>query len=1842
MRKIILSLVMAAVLLPAAVKGQTYNSLWSQVKTAESKDLPRTQLSVLRDIEAKAGREKDYGQLLKAGLKRMTVMAAISPDSLRPAVAEMEMQSGKAKDDVLKAVYSAVLYRIYTDNAHILEGGDTLAARYRRLAMAEPARLAGASASGFDPLVVKGYNASVFGGDMLSVLGYEVEDFETLWRWYKKAGMRPAACISALELLRQHRPSTIRGLKKSEYLQSLDSIIHTYGDLDIACEAAIERYEYMSQCHDVTVEDKIRYIHYALDKWGAWQGAGRLRNAEKELTVPLLYASVDSSVVRPGVSRMLKLNQLRNVTSVTMNVYRVAVDGDTEKNAAELRASKSLLTELPDMRQTGTYMGRPPYQVFSDSLTIGALAPGIYIIELQTSPETDTMRELYYVSDVYCMSQELPGKAVRYVVVSATTGRPLAGAKIKIKSNRKAGNETVTTLTCDAQGEVIYKYADARPRYIYAYTDKDKASPKTWTGGAFSYGGVRKRTEQTGVFTDRSIYRPGQTVQVAAVVYTNDSVTVNRAVEGKKVKAVLRDANYKVVEEKELVTDRYGSCSTQFILPSDGLGGRFTVQVNNASAAIRVEEYKRPTFQVEFPKINEKYDNGDTLVVKAKALTYAGVPVQGATVRYTVNRRPALWWQCFMPTGLNVQIGRDETVTGSDGTFVIRVPMVLPEENSSRAMFYNFVVEAQVTDVGGESHSGTVSIPLGNRPTAFSCDLPEKALGDSLRAITFSLRNAAGMEIGADVRFAIDGTEPVQTVHTGQPYALTEKLKSGRHTLFAVCENDTLRQDFVVFSLDDERPCEVTPDWFYVSSETFPADGSSVTMQAGSSDSDVHIVYTIISGDKVLESGAVDKSNALVNRKLTYKEEYGNGLLLNYAWVKNGRCYTHTATIARPLPDRRLSMRWTTFRDRLKPGQSEEWSLSVMMPDGKPADALLMATLYDKSLDQISVHGWHFSPVMFLSQPYTVWHERANMSIGFYGSQQWKTLAFREFAPSRIDRSLFMQSFYALGGTRNVFASAAQSSLKKVHVRGTSQVLEEHAVLSRLEKKDATGDVVAYDTPEETGYANADGDGDNGQDGESVQMRENLNETAFFYPDARTDADGNVTLRFTLPESLTTWRFMGLAHTADMFSGMLDGEAVAKKEIMIQPNVPRFARIGDNVNLSARIFNSGEAEATGWAKMEMVDPETERVVATSSRPFSVKPGETGTVTFNYIPKADNTLLICRITASGKTFSDGEQHYLPILPDRERVTVTVPFTQPEPGTKTIDISKLMPKDAKGGKLTVEYANNPAWMMMQALPSVGMPLNDNAINLAAALYANSLADYIVKQNPKVKTTFEQWKRETGSETSLMSNLEKNMELKDIMLAETPWVADADRESEQKERMADFFDSSALQHRLTATVDKLAALQKTDGSWSWWPGMDGSRYMTVEVASMLVRLNAMTGRQQATEKMLSLAFDFMGKDIVKLVADMKKNEKKGAKLVSPGGTALQFLYLSALDGRKLPADVQSASDYLITLLKKDIKSQTIYDKALTTVILSKHGETARSREYVKSLKEYTVYTDEAGRYYDTRRAAYSWADYRIPTEVAAMEAIAAVTPDDTQTIDEMRRWLLHEKRTQAWDTPINSVNAVYAFLAGNGTALTAQEPAKLAIDGRNIELPKATAGTGYVKTSITSPAGNTFTATKTSTGTSWGALYAQFMQKTSEVEAHGSGISVKREIVNVPGFMCGEALSEGGERGCLTVGSRIIVRITIEARHDLDFVQVADRRAACMEPVTQLSGYRNGAYCSPKDNATYFYFDRLTKGKHVIETEYYIDRAGKYETGTCHVECAYAPEYRATAASQTITVK
>lgn len=1850
-RSRLISLVVA-MLMPLAAIADSYTALWKQFDSAMQKDHPQSALKVLAQITDKAQREHEYGQLLKAQVSIAGCETMMSPDSLMPAIERLKYAEQTAVsngDNVLAAVYQSVLGSVYTDNRRLLDDGVAIGKEYYAKSMAHPDALASAYATGYEPFVVDGVDSKYYYDDLLHVIGMRAGDYRTMHDYYASHGKREGALLTALELVKKSRRAGDEGrVKKSKYIMSLDSLVRQYGDLLPCGEVAIERYAYMKNAEDISAEEKMSYINYALMKWGAWQRMNILRNAQRRLTLPSFHASLGGEIALPGVTRKVMVMGLNNIGQIRITASRLNIDGTTDldpsndKDYARLR--RHIVSTDPVLTDVRNYVGMPAYKTISDTLEIKGLRTGMYLIEVSTdNVSMPVERRLLRVCNLYPVIEMLPGKKCRVAVLNATTGTAVPGAKVDVvMSIDRDGKEHVKTFTTDVNGETYVEYKASEPRAYRVYTDEDKAFPHTSMGGRFYYYGNKAKVTQTNIYTDRRIYRPGQTVHAAAIAYTyNNKVYKGEALSGKQMTITLRDANRKEIAKRTVTTDEFGMASADFVLPEGGLTGIYTLRSdlgNNIYTNFSVEEYKRPTFKVDFDKPQAKYAAGDTVRLNATAKSFAGVPVQGAKAVVRVVRRPSVYWRYADNDVKHETVLVDTLQTSADGTFTVAVPMVMPETYDEHPRrYFNFDITADVTDIAGETRHGETSLPLSDYPTMLTCDIPEKSLRDSLTTITFAYRNNAGEPIDGTVTYTIDNNS--YTCKANTPAKLdAAALASARHNLVAVCGTDTLTTSFVTFTLQDTKAPVETHDWFYQSAEQFPADGSPVYIQLGSTDSIQHVVYTIISGDKIIEAGRADLHNELRTRAISYKEEWGDGVTLSVAWVKKGQSYKHTANIQRPLPDTRLNIKWTTFRDRLTPGQRETWTLNITRSDGTPARAQLLATMYDKSLDELRSHKISFALPVFVNMPWLTWNGVYNRNVYAYSEAPMRFLDERSLDFSRF----CYQSLYTNYG-EVLMAKEELAVPRPMYVRGNAASRKgKNKIFAGVIDTDRVADESASVNTSRMLPSAGSADKESSSQVLTEQVRENLEETAFFYPGLISDDKGNVSINFTLPESVTTWQLYGLAHDVQMNSGMISATSVAKKTVMVQPNVPRFVRSTDSGIILARVSNTSDKQVDGTARLSFINPETGMEVYHADRKFVVKAGETVAANFDFdMSKIKNDgLLICRIVASGRGYSDGEQHYMPVLPSRELVTNTLAFTQNEPGTLHIDLKKMFAVSDKSNKLTVEYTNSPAWLMVQALPSMINPDGDNAISLATAYYANSIGRHLMQSTPVIKQTMELWKNEASQNggSTLQSALQKNESLKQIVLEETPWLLDADRESEQKQQLMGYFNESQINYRLADNLSRLSRLQNADGSFAWWKGMKGSPYMTMSVLQTLTRLNHMVGEQDETKNILNTAFAYMDKQMAREVKEMKKAESEGkVKNVRPSELAVQYLYASTLARRDMQQSAKRNFDYLISRLAAQNTEFSIYGKAVSAVVLAGNNHRKQAADLLESIRQYTVYKEEMGRYFDTPKALYSWFDYRIPSQVAAIEALKALQPNDANTISEMQRWLLQSKRTQAWDTPLNSVNAVYAFLDGNITSLTenAGQPAVIKVNGQKLAMPKATAALGYVKSVKTGDNMRSLTIEKTSTGTSWGAAYAQFMQPTADVADATMGMKVQRDVLKD-----GAKLDNGNVQ--LNVGDRITVRITVIADRDYDFVQLSDHRAACLEPAQQLSGYGYGYYCQPKDNATNYFFARLSKGKHVVETTYYVDRCGIYQTGTCTVQCAYSPEFMARTKAVTLNVK
>lgn len=1843
MKKII-TFIIALAFIPSLLSAKGDASLWKKVEQAQKKDLPQTQLKLLNEIIAKAQKEQRYGSLLKAEVMQMDIKYRINSDSIKAGIAQLTRKAQQAKkiDTALFSVYCALINKAYKQ--YYIEGlnpKDSIE-KYKALAISNMARLEVEDASGYEPLVVKGIDSDIFSNNLLHVIAIETDNYKALNQYYSKKNKRIPACISAALMMQNERYDYDTKSKKSKYLQSLDSLIAQYKDLTEAGELAITRFQYINNAEDVSAENKIKYIDYALSRWGAWRRMNTLRNARKQLTLPSFHVVLSNERLLPNKDFIFPIVSLCNIQQLTFKIWKTKLQGDNNidiNDTKEYNKLKNIVSSNPVFEQTKRFIGLPDYKVVKDSFNINnGLDAGIYLVEIASDVKgVATERALINVSDIYLLQQKLEEKdklinnKYRLVALSATTGEPLPNAKIRATYTfYNSGEKMVDTYSCSENGELELPIKNNSHLEFFVYTNNDSFAKPFEANGYFAKAQKQITYNEEVIFTDRSIYRPRQTVQVSVLSYKNIQNRDLAVVPNKKIKIKLLDANYKVLKEQEVETDSYGSASTNFIIPQNSLNGTFRIKTDRSSYSFRVEEYKRPTFSVEFNKIDKKYADGDTIIVKGLARSFAGSPLNNARVAYTITRSPRYFGWTYRNEH-NAQVLKTDTiVTKDNGEFYVPVHLVVPEiENEKAPRFYSFDISADVTNLAGETQNAQMSLPLGNKPTMFFVELPSKAEKNDSLLINLKYTNSAGEPIVAKAKYKLFNNDQWKTINTNTNYKLSVKdVPQGKNNFIAICQNDTINQQLLVYDINSTKVPVDTLNWFNVTSNKFDSKGTPIRVQIGTSAPQQHVVYTIASQDEIIEKGTLELKNEVLNQTFSYKPEYKNGIVISYAWVKNGVQYSHNASITNELPNKELTVKWKTFRNRLVPGQKEEWSLSVTRANGKINKAQILMSMYDKSLDVLSPYNFNFNPTRYYALPYLAWSKDYKQNVSLYGEQTINLLDSRD-----LQFSHFFENIYPLGAEYAISPIMRKGALLGATTRSLAY---NNAV--------ATTNAVATQAMIENDEQNTNNSVDNSNNSKTntkgVKLRNNFNETALFYPNVETDDNGVATFKFTLPEATTTWKFMALAHDKEMNYGSITSEVIAQKEVMVQPNVPRFIRQGDNVWLDAQIANLSAKSISGIATLEIVDPETNRVLITRTQNYAIANNKATAVSFNI--KAQNlpAIIIARYYAKGKSHSDGEEHYIPVLSNMQWVTNAMAFIQKTKGNKTINSKQLFPEDAKKKQITIEYTNQPAWLAILNLPKIAQPQNNNAIDLASAIYANAVAKQILTASPHIKTIIDLWRNENSNNSTLASALQQNSELKNIALKETPWILEAENESEQKQMLINYFDNSQLEQRTQSQIKALTQLQGADGGFAWFEGMTSNSYITTSVVELLAQLKQNNWLNSNLQNVLNKAFAFVEKDMKQLV-EKDKNKKNNELFINNiNEVGAHYLYVHSLKNNKGNITKGSDDEYLANKILKDVKQLTIYGKAKMAYVLKKNQkENANylelANQMISNIKQYSTYNENSGRFFNSYNAPYWWVDGQVPTQTAVIEAFNFVEPNDTETIEQLQQWLLQNYRNKKLESAINSVNAANVIINNNKNVVSGTNKNDLPIikiNNKQIEDNNYSAALGYTKVSQQANNIESIDIEKQNNGLSWGAIYAQFEQKLTNVAGANSGLTINRTI------------TKNGlpiKNGQLKVGDKVVVTITINADKDYSFVQVNDKRMACLEPSTQTSGYKQGAYCNVKDNETNYFFDYLNKGLHTLQTTYYVDKAGTFTSGICTVQCAYAPEFMARTTALTVNV-
>lgn len=1897
----------------STIKAQTFERLWEQVEQAEQKSLPQTVIKLTNDIFRKGLKEKNSPQMMKAYLYRMNHQAELTPDSLYTHLKEMERWSETADKPTDRAVLHSLIAGIYanyaSENRWNLRNSqaivDEAPADMREwtfnmfvdkvrdcvlTSLKDSVLLVRTSAKDYLPLVIQGKTSEYYGHDLYHLLAVQgvgslaaVDDveqdimriYQNLMTTCKNANRMEGYVLATLHYWEWRRKNDANfqsfvpksgslGLTQDPYIAELMKLKREVSDLPVCAEV------YLSLAYEAynnsNLPEALRLCEEALRLYPSY---GRIE-AHEYLKKCILQPSLSfrtSSVVYPNKEMKLSVSH-KNLDGFTLQILR---------DKKQMAAYHYSLTRSANYQMADTTLAMKAPELGNYTLRI---VPDISLEEERIDEaELNVTRLKALVCNIGDKQQEV-------VVLDAETGLPVADAKVSLCDGDK---KVYQVLSTGSDGKARFAYRQGmKERYCYLQAAKgtDVFLPMQRVNFRNLSSGKGKAKEQLTLFTDRSVYRPGQTVYLKGVAYMQEMDTTD-VISDKSYTVVLRDANRQELARKKVKTNEFGSFTTDFTLPSACLNGTFTLNVGRWDASIRVEEYKRPTFNIDLRQPQESYQLGDSIQVQGNVKTFSGVSMSGAQVKYTIRRSTRFFW---MTGGVFEQQVAGEVMADGEGNF--RIPLCLDGDaaaGNNRNLYYRYMVTATVTSVAGETQSSVIYLAAGPHPLMLRTQLKEQMCKDSIVSLTFEAQNLNGQPIAAKGSYALYLMKDEQTKEVEETPVMKgdftaneamalqwRDIPSGRY-LLKVSARDaqgheaTAEATTVLYSLNDRRPPVNSVLWTHSVNLDFDASRPAVFC-LGTTEQDTYVLMNVFCDNCLLESRAMLLSDTIVRYEYPYRESYGDGISVNLCAVKKGAVYNKYFLFEKTAPDKKLVMKWVAFRDKLQPGSSEEWRLTIKTPQGTPVDAEMLAMMYDASLDKIWKHNQDFR----LS--YTRYVRSNNWTVGAYN---YIGLYFTRHIQAQLVPGFDYDHFFNVtlsGGqvTPISFVSAPSGIFQKnapgMFVTGASRrvhLLEGDAAVnseSLLTSKSLSPYIMIRGISGSTMQKTRSSDGTLVADSpsslpqESESLRTNFSETAFFYPQLRTNAQGEVSFSFTMPESLTRWKFCGFAHTKDMMNGALDAEVVTSKEFMLTPNLPRFVRVGDRVSIAASITNQTGSRQAGIVRLILFDPLTEKVISEQKQKFSVDAGQTVAASFMFEADDSRELLGCRMMADSDTFSDGEQQLIPVLSNKEHLIETLAMPIRGKETRIFSLDNLFnhhSPTATNRRLTVEFTGNPAWYAVQALPALANPVNENAISWATVFYANSLASYILNSQPRIKAVFDSWKQQGGTKETFLSNLEKNQDLKNILLSESSWVLEAQTESQQKERIATLFDLNNLNANNAVVLNRLQELQNASGAWSWCKGMGDSRYITTYIVNLNVRLAMLTGKELTGTalEMQNKALLYLHREALKEYEDILKKRRSNELGNYLSFSALQYLYIVAVSGESIPAANQEAYDYFLSRVSGLLTSASMNAKAMAAVILARSGRSQEAQDFIASLKEHLTKTDERGMSFAfNEENPYLWEAMRLQTHVRAMEAFKLTDTDDADTLEEMKLWLLKQKQTQQWDSPVATADAVFALLMNGSNLLANQGDVRISVGGESLDTSAdadktAIPALGYVKRSFSQKKvveAKKIKVEKRDEGVAWGAVYAEYDSPINDVRQMGTGLNVQKKLYVERTEGTASRLYPVTEETSLKVGDKIIFRLTIRTDRPMDFVQLKDQRAGCLEPEGNVSGYRwsagTGYYIDIKDASTNFFFDRLAKGVYMLEYSCRVSRKGDYESGLSVMQCSYAPEYASHSESVLLHIK
>jgi uncharacterized protein YfaS (alpha-2-macroglobulin family) len=1661
------------------------------------------------------------------------------------------------------------------------------------------------------------------------------------------------------------------------YMNALDELYRNLASQNYAAEILIAKldlvsgsmFRYVSTQWDSIKAEEVKLCEEGIKRYSGYPRTAILKNRLAQLEQPTLSVSTNNTVY-PGQQLGIKL-EYKNVQKVIVQIYRSSKT--PLQAAAHTSAKKSSGSTLGQLVNEKTFSLLLPntYSQQDTTLHISMDQPGLYECVVTVPGQQLKTINTVSVTRLAAIYRNLSGNKQEVMVTDYLSGKPVDGAIVTYYGGQRRNLQELGTVKTDREGLATLP-ANSQ---VLAFQASRPGDTNAMLTNIYPIGSGRrpeKNPVEVSIFTDRGLYRPGQTIFFKGLAYVKDSNDPH-AVAGQPFTVTLYDANGKEIAQKKVTTNNFGSFNGEFSLPKQTLSGVFRLSTGQMSVYIHVEEYKRPTFQAYFLPIKGDIAFGDSVTIQGKAATFSGVSLPSGDVTWRITRRPFLLWRYFRPSA-PTQVAEGSTTLSGDGTFSVSFrPQKEEDTNPYASAYQTYEVSATVTDSKGETQEANYTFSVGESSIVLFTNLPPQIEKDSVKAVV-EARTINGEMVSTSGTFKIvELIANRSDKNSGESYqegkqvasgsftsgkeispAIFNPLPSGRYRILVEAKDSQGRQsknqsDFILYGKNDKRPPVFTHTWL-LKEKTTCLPGEEAEIVFGTSDKDAYVLYEWFAGNNRIHHELIKLSDANHRFKIPFKPEYGEGIIVSFTFVKEGELYITQVPVELQLPNRQLTIKPITFRDRLLPGSKESWKFRITDADSAVVSAEVLTSMYDASLDKIIPFNWYFSPrrTILLQAP------RFSTGAGFQRSYQYDQTEIRhiEIPSYQYDRLNWFGLFHTRNAREGVFYSLASDAggimLKSAAAPAVAEsmnIMEDSAVLEEPSVESTEGEpVFSLSDP----FAK-----ESSLPISPEQTRRNFAETAFFYPTLQTNEEGDVFVNFTLPESNTTWKLQMLANTKDLKYGLLTKEVISSKPLMVLPNLPRFVRQGDEVSISTQVINNSKEAVSGRVRIELFDPATDQPIiclSKSQRPFELQPDSIATVSWMIPVPKQISLLGIRILADSEKGSDGEQQIVPVLSNQLLITESTPFYLLKEGEKQIRISGNS-EGATPFRLTLEMTGNPIWYAVQALPTITQPNNDNILSWFAAYYSNTLASYIAQAHPRIQKVINQWTAQGGNASTLYSNLEKNQELKNILLEETPWVLAADNETEQKQRLSLLFDLNRADGLREAALQQLIQQQNEEGGWSWFKGFPASRAITLSILkgmSQLVQLNAIQ-YGQAEKEMQMKALKFLDKSMQTDYENLLKYDKKWQN-AWPSPEQVEFLFVRS-SYRDIPelGDAREAIRFYTNQAEKHWNQYSLISKGEIALLMHRNGKKEVSTAILTWLKKTATISEEKGMYWANNRRGSDYFTSPIDTHCLLMSVFNEIAPD-TQHTNRMKQWLLNQKRTQNWESVPATVNAIYALLLTGSDWLNTQNTCVATWDGKTYSTAEGEIATGYLKTILPNEPANSsanpvLSIRKEGNTPAWGAVYEQYFQEIDKVKGQKGVLSVEKKLFVETNNGTNRQIRPVTPEQPLRIGDKVIVRLTIRTDREMNYVFLKDLRAGCFEPADQLSGpkSRDGIwyYRSPKDVSENFFINRLPEGTFVLEYPVYVSRSGEYAGGISTIQCMYAPEFVSHTAGESLRI-